>query len=141
MFFGVNRQFDHALEQLIRRKPWEIVLNQFFDIQAADVSQLQCAVSGGIDKIAMGSVDDDKVPHLVKTRAPQFARPMLKRVRGKSLPCTRYFGYFREEFVCDCNQGFGCAFDLALPDADFQMRESRFGRSFLLFCRSPMIKP
>ena len=73
----------------------------------------------------MGIVDDDKVPRLVKTRAPQFARPMLKRVCGKALPCTRYFGYFREEFVRDRDQGFGCAFDLALPDADTQMCESR----------------
>jgi len=132
MFLRIDRQFHHTLEELIRGKSGEIVLDQFFDVQAADVPQLQCSVSRGIDKIAVGIVDDYQVSRLVKTRAPQFAWPMLKRICGKTLPRTRYFGYFREEFVRDRNQGFRCAFDLALPDPDTQMCEPGFGRSVKL---------
>ncbi len=45
VLLGIDREFDHAFEEMIRGKPGEVVVDQLLDIQAADVPQFERAAA------------------------------------------------------------------------------------------------
>ena len=80
LFFRIERQLDHALEQLIGGQSREILEHELFDVQSHQVAQLQCAIARREHEIPMTAVDDDDVALGVEAATPQFAGGSLEGV-------------------------------------------------------------
>src|ERR1700682_1012079 len=70
LFFCIQRQLDHALEQLIGGQSREVLEHQLLDVESHQVAQLQRAIACREHKVAMPTVDHDDVALGVETAAP-----------------------------------------------------------------------
>ena len=61
MLFRVQGQLDHPFKEFVRLQPWEIVANQFFTKQAANIPELAAFLFAGIDKVSVSVINNDHV--------------------------------------------------------------------------------
>ena len=61
MLFRVQGQLDHPFKKFVSLQPWEIVANQFFTKQAANITQLAAFLFAGIDKVSVSVINNDHV--------------------------------------------------------------------------------
>ena len=80
---GVQRKFDHPLQQFVGSVAREIVANQFFAKQAANIAQFAAFLFAGIYKVPMTIVDDNHIFFMIVPRAPYFARRPPIGIAGK----------------------------------------------------------
>ena len=97
IFFRIQRQLDHPLQQLLGRTAGEISVNHFLCKQATNITQLERSVSGGVDEVAMTVVDDDDVLLYVIFGPPQLAGRFRERVPGQSLLLLRRRLHLRQQ--------------------------------------------
>ncbi len=67
MLFGVQGQLDHAFKKFVRLQLREIVSNELFAKQAADIAQLAALLLARIDEVPVTVVDDDHVFFLIES--------------------------------------------------------------------------
>src|SRR5665213_3341301 len=85
MLLGIQRQFQQALQQLIRRNSDEILEHELLGEQATDVAELERLAARSVDEIAMTIVDDDEIALDVEPRPPQFPGCLVKGVSRQPL--------------------------------------------------------
>jgi hypothetical protein len=61
MFFRVQGEFDHPLKEFICGQSWEILTNQFFAEQTANIAKLAAFLLAGIYEVPVSVVDYDDV--------------------------------------------------------------------------------
>src|SRR5215471_197833 len=83
LFFGIERQLDHALEQLLRRNAGEVPEHELLHVEAHEITQLQCATLAREHKVTMPTVNDDQVALGIEPRPPHLAGRSLEGVSGK----------------------------------------------------------
>lgn len=58
LLLGVQRELDHALEELVVGRAGEVAQHQLFDVEPHEIAQLQRAIARREDEIAVAAVDD-----------------------------------------------------------------------------------
>ena len=129
----VQRQLDHALEELICRQAGEILEDELFDVEAHEVAELQGAVAGGEHEIAVAAVDHDDVALGVEAAAPEFAGGALEGVAGKAAGVVDGGADRALEAVGDC-QKF-CVLSPVDLTIDLEPIAEHHGK--LRLCRTP----
>ena len=65
MLFRVQGEFNHPIEEFVRRKPREIVTNQLLAEQTANITKLAALLLAGVNEVPMSVVDyDDVLVHI-----------------------------------------------------------------------------
>lgn len=80
MFFHVEHELEHPLEELRRGLAPEVLEDQLLHEQSRDVSQLQGTCSRRMHEVAMSIVDDDEISTQIIARTPQLTGRLVEGV-------------------------------------------------------------
>ena len=61
MLFRIQGQLDHPLKEFVRLQPREVVTNEFFTKQTANITELTAFLFAGIYEVPVTVIDDDHI--------------------------------------------------------------------------------
>src|SRR5438874_4528889 len=132
LLLRIERQLDHALEQLLRGDAGEVFQHELLHIEPYQIAELQRAIFCCKYEVTMSVVDDDEITLGIEPGSPELPRRPLEGVARKPARVNDRGAHRGLETSGDRDQGFRGASDVALGDRHLQSRETRCCRCQVL---------